>query len=131
MPRKDRRTKPKLDAQSYALLRQIDAHIRRYDLRGRRCLEASAGEALAGGPTRSEIDGLVRTRLVEVVRQCKLGIPLEGKAGQGDWTLRLSVKAMSWFWQDRMDPPPRYASRSATRIARSMERARGVGSWHT
>lgn len=95
--------KPKLRPGSYALLVEIDAYIRRYNLCGDD-LRNAASDVCDGAVVRSDLDELVSKRWLVVE-----GYPADANpdfALCGDlhryWTVRLHQNAMKRCWPGRL-----------------------------
>lgn len=94
-----RRMRPRLRPASYRLLMDIDRYIRRYDVRGRG-LPYTASDALDGGVNRSDVDELVRRRLLAIVPLAHGRHNVDDLCGTS-WTVELSARAIQLLWHER------------------------------
>lgn len=90
--------KPKITLASIRLLCEIDKYVRQYDVRGYYLYQA-ASDVLDGSVNRSEIDDLVRHKLLTIVYD-RNGRPAASLCGDG-WTVGLTARAMTIFWPGR------------------------------
>lgn len=100
----NRRLKPRLRPESYAMLLRIGAYITRYNVRGERALSFTASDVLDGDVTREDVDALVRARLLSIERFTGQRDALFEACGS-DWSVRLTPRAMRLFWPDRLRLP--------------------------
>lgn len=88
------------------ILGEIDACIRRYDVRGPvERFHDVASDALDGLVTRQEVDDLVRRRLLEIVHYSKAEVG--GELWQTDlcggrWSVNMTEKMIRGLWPDRV-----------------------------
>lgn len=91
----------KVKLHSLRHLSRIGAYIREYDCRGRFLCHA-ASDVLDGAVYRSEIDELIRKRLIRVIHD-GAGLPDDPLCG-GEWTVHLTERAIKLFWPKRRHP---------------------------
>lgn len=94
--------KVRMRPHSYALLCAVDDYIRKHDLRGE-ILSHAASDVLDGAVTRTEIDDLVRRRLLDIYRDGG-GPPGDPENCGTGWTVGLTERAMRALWPDRAQP---------------------------
>ncbi len=93
-------SKLKLPGKSAPFLCEIDRYIRQYNLRGQ-LLESAAPDVLDGWAIRSELDPLVRRRLLSIVNYESRAADDRALCGW-QFTTKLTDRAISSLWPDRV-----------------------------
>lgn len=94
----------RINERSLFWLREIDEFIRECDLCGERLRDHAASDVLDGYATRSELDDLIRRRLLTVIHyDDDESPPIRRELCGSTWSVDLTERAVRALWPHRME----------------------------